>query len=156
MSSDLYPHLSDESVMALLYRLGDDDPQMGMWISRELNTISPGTLSKQSPRSVLQTAELMARVKIVEVAPAKPAARRRSGPPLRLLIRAADFVGLKARKQIKAMAGDMDVEIRRLRRQRRPFAVRWNIAQAWFYAGQIVLRGPLESVVKLVQRQFLG
>lgn len=156
MSSDPYPHLSDESVMALLSRLGDDDPQMGMWIIRELNTPVPGTLVKQSPRSVLHTAELMTRVKIVDVTPTKLTTKRRSRPPLRLLIRAADFVGLKARKQIKAMAGDMDFEIRRLRRQRRPFAVRWNIAQAWFYAAQIVLRGPLESLVRLIRRQLFG
>lgn len=154
MNSDPYRHLSDESVMSLLLRLGDDDPAVGRWIARELNAICPGTLTKQNPRSVLHTANLMIRVKIIEVKSEKPPARRRSGPPLRLLIRAADFVGLKARRQIKAMAGDMDVEIRRLRRERRPIAVRWNIAQAWFYAAQIVFRSPLESLAGLIRRQL--
>lgn len=70
----------------------------------------------------------------------------RAKPPLKGLIRFADFTGLKTRKQIKAMAGDMDVEIRRLRKAHRRIAARWNVCMAWGYAMYYVARSPLDKL----------
>lgn len=81
--------------------------------------------------------------------------RARAKPPLRSLIRIADFLGLKTRKAIKAMAGDFDPEIRRLSRAHRPIAARWNVALAWICAAQIVLQAPVEKLLSVIRRKFL-
>lgn len=82
--------------------------------------------------------------------------RRRSKPALRGLIRVADLFGLQTRKQIKAMAGDFQAEITRLRRARRPMYARWNAVLAWGYAIYFVLRAPVDKLLSIVRRSMLG
>lgn len=77
-------------------------------------------------------------------------ARSQRRPPLRSLCRVADFFGLETRKAIKALAGDYEPEIRRLRRERRSHAARWNVILAWLYAIWMVLKSPWEWVVRHV------
>ena len=66
---------------------------------------------------------------------------------LKGLIRFADLFGLGTRRSIKALAGDYDIEIRRLLRERRPHMARWNAGSAWGYALWSVLGAPSDRLV---------
>lgn len=81
---------------------------------------------------------------------------RRRGPPLRGLVRFADWFGLDTRKAIKALAGDFSVEIRRLRRERRDYVANWNLILAWGYAIWYVFRAPFDFILNTATRLFKG
>lgn len=76
--------------------------------------------------------------------------------PLRGLVRLADFLPLPTRKKVRALAGDYDLEIRRLRRARRHSAATWNSALAWLIAIRIVLGAPVEWVLRVLLKLFRG
>lgn len=93
----------------------------------------------------------------LEARTAMPAARhRKRPPPLRGLTRFADLFGLADRKVVKAIAGDFDVEIRRLRRERRPWVARWNICLAWGCALWCVFRSPLDKAFRYAGKLLGG
>lgn len=69
-------------------------------------------------------------------------------PSLKSISNFADFFGLGLRKKIKAMAGDFDIEIQRLRKEKRFKTAKWNKALAWGYAVWYVLRGPFDWIVE--------
>lgn len=96
----------------------------------------------------------------VEVYRSKPGrkvyAATRNRPPLRGLVKFADLFSIGTRKAIKAMAGDYDVEVRRLRRERRPAMAKWNVFLAWGTALGIVLRSPLSFLIKAAKRLISG
>lgn len=85
-----------------------------------------------------------------------PSRRKRRSPPLRQLVRLADFLPLTSRKQVKAMAGDYYAEIIRLRRERRYKAARWNEVLAWGYTAWYVLRGPIDQLISTVRKVVKG
>lgn len=76
--------------------------------------------------------------------------------PLRGLIRLADWLGLETRRAIKALAGDYAAEIRRLRRERRHWAAKWNHCLAWGYAVWYVFRSPFDMLVRYLVRALRG
>lgn len=106
--------------------------------------------------------EKTARIRVSELEVFRSKLRRRlsttsrSRPPLRSLVRIADLFGIGTRKAIKAMAGDYDVEIRRLRRERRSAAAKWNVMLAWGTALSILLRSPFTFLLKAAKGLFSG
>lgn len=82
--------------------------------------------------------------------------RRRRSTPLRGLTRFADLFGLQTRKAIKSLAGDYAVEVRRLRRERRPWMARWSVVLAWGYALWYVFRSPVDWAVSYVLKSLRG
>ena len=86
----------------------------------------------------------------------------RKSSPVRGIVRLADIFGLGLRREIKAMAAEFEVEIKRLRRERRPAMARWNIILAWATAIQLCLlavpeklRGWIRTVLGFVAGYFL-
>jgi hypothetical protein len=79
-----------------------------------------------------------------------------SPPTFGELMRLADWFGLALRKRLKAMLGDYDSEVRRLRGEGRPHAARWNAWLAhgcfWWY----VLRGPADWLVEYLAGSVRG
>jgi hypothetical protein len=87
---------------------------------------------------------------------------KRKTSPVRGIVRLADVFGLGLRREIKSMAADFEVEIKRLRRERRPAMARWNIVMAWATAAQLCflavpekLRGGIRTVLGFVAGYFL-
>lgn len=76
--------------------------------------------------------------------------------PLYELFRFADLFGLPTRNAIKAMAADYSVEIRRIRRERRPWVARWNVGLAWCYAIWFILRSPADRLLQYLIKSFRG
>lgn len=58
----------------------------------------------------------------------------------------ADFWGLGLRKRIKACAGEFDVEVKRLHKEKSYRMAKWNVVLAWGYAVWYVVRGPWDWV----------
>ena len=90
------------------------------------------------------------------------APRNRKASPVRGIVRLADIFGLGLRREIKAMAAEFEVEIKRLHRERRPAMARWNIILAWttavhlcFLAVPEKLRGWVRTVLGFVAGYFL-
>ena len=79
---------------------------------------------------------------------ARGAARKSAHQPPSLLgiSNFADFWGLGLRKRIKACAGELDVEVKRLHKEKRYRMAKWNVVLAWGYAIWYVLRGPYDLV----------
>lgn len=67
-------------------------------------------------------------------------------PSLKSVAAFADLWGLELRKRIKSMAGDYDIEIRRIHKEKRYRMAKWNKVLAWGYAIWYVLRGPYDLV----------
>ena len=68
-------------------------------------------------------------------------------PSLTAISRFADFFGLGLRKEIKAMVGDYDVEIKRIyTKEKRPLAAKWQVALAWGYTFWYVCKRPISVV----------
>jgi hypothetical protein len=65
-------------------------------------------------------------------------------PTLRRLIHIADALPIPTRKTVKAMAGDYDDEVRRLRAEGRVRMAQWNVCLAWGCALRIVCRSPFD------------
>lgn len=84
------------------------------------------------------------------------AGSKRRKPPLSGLIRLADILPLPTRKKLKALAGDYDPEIRRLRRAHRHRAATWNSVLAWLIAIRIVLGAPVEWALRVLLKLFRG
>lgn len=68
----------------------------------------------------------------------------------------ADFFGLELRKRIKAVAGDFEVEIQRLHKEKRFRTAKWNKALAWSYAFWYVIRGPIDWLAEAVIKPWKG
>lgn len=68
----------------------------------------------------------------------------------------ADFWGLSLRKRIKATAGDFDVEVKRLHKEKRYRMAKWNVVLAWGYAIWYVLRGPYDLVKGALVKAMQG
>ena len=77
-------------------------------------------------------------------------------PPLIRISNFADFWGLNLRKRIKATAGDFDVEVRRLHKEKRFRMAKWNVILAWGYAIWYVLRGPYDLVKGALVKALKG
>ena len=90
------------------------------------------------------------------------APNNRKTSPVRGIVRMADILGLGLRREIKAMAAEFEVEIKRLRRERRPAMARWNIILAWATAVQLCflavpekLRGWIRTALGFIAGYFL-
>jgi hypothetical protein len=124
---------------------------------------NPDTSVNDTDREVGEINELIARKKKGKLAFPPPQSSAASISPykkrptgLRNLTNFADFFALPTRKVIKALAGDYDAEIRRLRQARRPFAARWNMGLAWGVALWYVLRSPVDRVLQYLIKSFKG
>jgi hypothetical protein len=95
-------------------------------------------------------------IKIVKSTGGPLEPRSEPEPTLQGLFRFADWFGLNTRKAIKALAGDYEVEIRRLRQEGRPGVAQWNSVLAWGYALVLVLKSPVSWVVSRALNAFRG
>lgn len=77
-------------------------------------------------------------------------------PSLNRVSNFADFWGLGLRKRIKAVAGDYDVEVKRLHKEKRYRMAKWNVVLAWGYAIWYVLRGPYDLVKGAMVKALKG
>ena len=77
-------------------------------------------------------------------------------PSLRGISNFADFWGLGLRKKIKAGAGEFDVEVKRLHKEKRYRMAKWNVVLAWSYAVWYVLRGPYDLVKDALVKAIKG
>ncbi|QJW85206.1 hypothetical protein HK414_22560 [Ramlibacter terrae] len=84
------------------------------------------------------------------------AARKGKFPSLHGLVRFADLFGLDLRKNLKALAGDYDAEIRRLHAEKRYRMAAWNKLLAWAFAFWYVLRGPFDAVIMWAIKAWKG
>jgi hypothetical protein len=107
------------------------------------------TLEALSQQQRIATEQLLSRVRAMRV----PGSDRH---PLYGLVRLADFFGLETRAAIKALAGDYDAEIRRLRSEGRVVAARWNEWLAWGCAIRYVFRGALEQLLRYFVKSLGG
>lgn len=80
----------------------------------------------------------------------------RRQPSLKGISNFADFFGLGLRKRIKAVAGDYEVEIKRLHKEKRYKTAKWNKALAWSYAIWYVLRGPVDWFAETLIKSWKG
>jgi hypothetical protein len=81
---------------------------------------------------------------------------RKLPPSLNHISNFADFWGLGLRKRIKATAGDFDVEVRRLHKEKRYRMAKWNVVLAWGYAIWYVLRGPYDMLKGALVKALKG
>lgn len=77
-------------------------------------------------------------------------------PSLKSITNFADFWGLGLRKRIKATAGDFDVEVKRLHKEKRFRMAKWNVILAWGYAIWYVMRGPYDLVKGALVKALKG
>ena len=80
----------------------------------------------------------------------------RNIPSLQHISNFADLFGLGLRKKIKAMAGDFDLEIKRLHKAKRSKTAKWNKALAWGYAVWYVVRGPIDWLAENLIKSWKG
>jgi hypothetical protein len=99
---------------------------------------------------------LMLVTKDFRVTPKSIANSRSKRSPMRGIQRFADFLGLRARKAVKALAADYEVEIKRLKREDRHWAVRWNIALAWAAAISTAVGVSAMRTLSVVLGWFVG
>lgn len=81
---------------------------------------------------------------------------RRRPPSLKRLANFADFWGFGLRKRIKAVAGEFDVELKRLHKEKRYGTAKWNVVLAWGYAIWYVLRGPYDMLKGALVKALRG
>ena len=86
----------------------------------------------------------------------RPRVRRKSAPSLQHILNFADFWGLGLRKRIKACAGEFDVEVNRLHKEKRYRMAKWNVVLAWGFAIWYVLRGPYDLVKGALVKALKG
>lgn len=81
---------------------------------------------------------------------------QRARASLKAMSHFADFFPLELRKRIKALAGDYEVEIKRLHKEKRYKTARWNKVLAWGYAIGYVLRGPFDWFAEALIKSWKG
>ncbi len=81
---------------------------------------------------------------------------RKHAPSLKRISNFADFWGLGLRKRIKAVAGEFDVELKRLHKEKRYGMAKWNVILAWGYAIWYVLRGPYDMLKGALVKALRG
>jgi hypothetical protein len=77
-------------------------------------------------------------------------------PSLNRVSNFADFWGLGLRKRIKAIAGEFDVEVKRLHKEKRFRMAKWNVVLAWGYSIWYVLRGPYDLMKGALVKAMKG